>query len=660
MARFFYTRIAVTNLRKNFTYNVPYLVASTFTMALFFLTLAILYNPGMDHLCTSSSIKMGFEVAMNVMVIFATVFFLYLNSFLLKRRKKEFGLYHIWGLEKRHIIRIILFENAILYVAALTAALLSGVVFGKLMFLLLLKICRMADGDSTFVFTFRSFWQTLLLFVGLYMVTSILNTIQIIRSKTIDLLKGGKYGEKKVRFLMPLTLLGIGLLAYAYYKANVISYYYIEAILSFFGLVALVIIATFILFTTGSIFLLTRLQKSKRFYYQPNHFVAVSGLFYRMKQNAAGLSNICILSSMVLITVISCISIYIGEENMVKQHTGSDLIITYGENQAEEAKSDKELILEKASQYGITMEEAYQYPLTYQYLLVKDGVIDLSEAEVTSENMERYVEEMRQVCFLTVKDYNAFSGEDLSLKDTETIVISNEDWENISAIRAGMDSFTIKEVISDSKLIDHKYCETTGELFVVLSSEESIEQLIRAYESLSEVSREVMYIYNYPDTVGEVLAFEQEVKRDTIGSVTGYHIKLEDVYAEFGGLLFIGIFFVILFMVATVLIIYFKQITEGNEDKERFEILQKVGMDERAVKNTINSQILIVFFMPLFGAILHTIAARHIIIKCMEGLYLMDTELITNSMIGTCLGFCLIYFIVYRLTANVYVRIVKR
>ena len=435
-----------------------------------------------------------------------------------------------------------------------------ALIFGKLLFLLLLKAIHSAP-NSEFLIAPQAYVLTLILFAVIFVVTSIINLVRVHISNPIQLLYSEKKGDKDSRFVLPRAIIGFILLGVAYYFALTINIP-ATAIGVFLLLAVLVILATNALFVAGSIVILKLLRKRKKLYYKPKNFIAISGMFQRMKQNASGLAVICILSTMLIITVSTTTALYLGQEDQLRSVYPFDIEVWLSDTQTEEQLAELDSLLSsKASEHGLTMSASFEGK--------------------TGENVQSIID-------------NGYT----------TMEHSIVQWGN--------------SIMFDLEGSDEDYQQ-----FV-----DQIPELIEPYS---------------PDGYG----------------ISDVNAGRMDAYALSGGLLFLGVFFGILFLVITVLVIYFKQITEGYEDKERFSILQKVGMSDKQVKETINRQILWVFFLPLVVAICHTAVAAKIICIMLQTFQLYNSTLVLICLAVTCAVFALIYLIVFRLTAKVYYRIVK-
>lgn len=655
MGKNLYIKLATTNIKKGKDINLPYMIAITIIVATFYLVVAMLYNKGLKDIPNSGALVRCFETANYIIGIIAFIFMIYINSFLIKKRLKEFGLYNILGLEKKHIIYVMIIENLIIFGVAILCGLILGTVFGKLIFMVLLKVCHTTN-SSTFLLSVEPFTQSFKLFGIIFIVCSILNVITILRNKTIDLLHGDKYGEKKMKGMLFFTIVGLILMAVAYYIANTTSNY-VQAIQIFFPTVIMVIIATYLLFISGSIVLLNILKKNKKFYYKANNFISTSSLIYRMKQNAVGLANICILSTMVIVTAAGCFSLYCGQETIIKQMNPFDLTIN---KQADTITED--IIRQTASKHNVTIDDYLEFnSLDGGFIINGNAVEQIETNDISSMNMES----LYDFEAISAEEYNKVCNTNIQLDSNHVVLASRDD---MSMFAQGMNvegtMYQVDDILTDSPLLTCKNANLDQAIYIIFSNEEEEVTFTNlayqnAYDDANEITS-TQYI-NYEGKDNDRLLFAQEIaamssQKSLFASMDTYRVE---AYGTYGGILFIGIFFIIIFITITILIIYFKQVTEGFDDRERFVILQKVGMDEKMVKQAINRQIIIVFFLPLITALIHLLAASNIIKSMMTAFYMVDIALILKCIVATSAIFAAIYIVVFKVTAKTYYKIVK-
>lgn len=571
LAKGFYLRLAWANIRRSREVYLPYLIACAIIGGIHFLVCGFAMSGELAGVPGGDAAQGLFQMGVIVFTLFAAGFLLSINSFLVKRRKREFGLYGVLGLSKAHVGRILLLENAIVLLGGLACGLVFALVFGKLLFLLLLKLMH-ALPQNEFRPAPVAYLATAALFLGVYFVSSLYNLAQVHLANPIQLMQSEKRGEKDSKLVIPMALLGAAMLAAAYYYAWTVQEVGV-ALGIFFILVLLVILATNLLFTSGSIAVLRALRANKRFYYKPQNFVSVSGMFHRMRQNASSLATICILSTMFLVTLCGTLSLYLGQEKTLAPQYPYDVSVSIPQ--------DKRLWLDEklaalAAEHGLVMH-AEESKLSY------DG-----SGDGKSPACRVYPEST-----LYIQPHSIY------LDGTMHFDLTGSEADCLAFVKA---------------MGKNEYTATNSE--------------------------------------GEEIRY----------STVPYDIftARQAAYGMYGGLLFLGAFFAILFLAVTVLMIYFKQITEGYEDKERFGILQQVGMDEKQVKGTINAQVLWVFFLPLATALLHMVFASRILTRMMQAFELYDWVLVLCCALGVSAAFAVIYFIAYRMTARAYFRIVKR
>ena len=571
MRKFFYFKLALSNVRRNKITYLPYLVATAVMSGVFLLISGLLFSKGLTNTPSGDTAKALFAFGLVVYALFTFSFMLYINNFLIQRRKKEFGLYGILGLDKRHVGRVLIWENTFVIGGGLVCGTAIALVFGRLLFLILMKMIHSIPG-STFSISPIAFGLMFALFFLVFLVTSVANIIRVHTASPIALLSSEKSGEKDKKGLLPLAILGALLLGGAYYFAWTTEIPGL-ALGIFFPLAIAVIIATYLLFLCGSIVVLKLLRMKKSLYYQPDHFVTISGMFHRMRQNARGLATICILSTMLVVTVSGTLSLYLGSEQMTRSMYPFDAQVYVTESATQQQIIDYDATLNKiASENHVTLSADKSKLVT-----------KLPEGE-----------EYRR---------NNFVWKDSEFVEVPTLIFYDESY-RMNITGKTEDCLAFIQAVRDQ------------------------------------------YSQSFSETPSLI--------------VSDYYTAMEQGYGFYGGLLFLGVFFAVLFLAVAVLILYFKQVTEGYEDKERFEILQKVGMDDQQVKKTINSQVLWVFFLPLAATTLHMLFASKIMAWMLRLFMLYDWGLVLTCIGGTLLAFTLLYFAIYRVTARTYYRIVRR
>ncbi len=659
----FYNKLALHNLRKNHRAYLPFLLSMLFLVAVNTMTQVIVTNEGMKALHDSASAIGMFKFGNIIIVFFSVIFSLYTNSFLLKQRKKEFGLYNVLGLGKREIYQLMFWENTLSFLLVLSAGIVTGLILAKLGFLVLKKLMG-AVTAFTFSFSVSSLFTVLLLFFLIFLFIFLVNCFQIKRMNPIELLLGNKKGEKEPKAKWFATFIGLICLGLGYYFALTIQSP-IAAIGMFFVAVILVIIGTYCLFTSGSITLLKILKKNKKYYYQANHFITISNMIYRMKQNAVGLASICILATMVLVTITTTASLYIGKEDSLKNRYTHDISLTINEDPA----LYKKIVAETADQAGIKLKEMPEV-LSSQPLLFFNNKENYQVIN-NNKNATAKAAKNAMIQLFSLAEYTKLSGNSTSLAANEVLVFPVNGTIKGKTLILNSDRYVIKKTVK--KFGDFTAQDgLTDNFLVVMKDWQSINSLLdkwydgTGYEFYKAKSYQLDF--DFSDSSKQMrLDFVAAVKTKLAQQFSdeNYNVDSKDEFEESnntltGGFLFLGIIFGLIFIVATSLIIYYKQISEGIDDQARFEILQKVGMSHIAVKKVIHSQVLFVFLFPLAVAILHLAVAFSMIRKLLLLFGLLNWQLFLVTTIIVVLIFSLLYLIVYQLTARSYYQIVER
>lgn len=654
MNKFFYPKLAVTTIKKNGKVYIPYILTCIGAIAMFYIMHSISINTGLDIMNGGKQLKMILNLGKWVIAVFSVIFLLYTNSFLIKRRKKELGLYNILGMEKKHISKLMLYETLIIAVLTLVSGIALGALLSKFMFLLLLKILNF-DVTLKFYIAKDSILSTMLLFISIYVVMLLNNLRQIHLSNPIELLKGGNTGEREPKTKWILTLIGVVSLGAGYYIA-VTTENPLSALNLFFIAVLLVIVGTYALFTAGSIAILKALKKNKNFYYKSRHFINVSNMIYRMKQNAVGLANICILSTAILVVLSTTVSLYIGMDDILKTRYPDDIMISISEVQPENIEKVNGIIETEMQKSGLTKTGE-----------LKHGYI----SEIASQDKNKFIVANREessitnmniLIFITADDYNQLEDKSVQLEQGEVLICADNNTLQGNSVEIFNKKFNIKGYIEALK-IKREMENIVNGYYVIVPDIYVINEI---KEAAGNEEKGINYYYGL-DVEGSMEeqselsnVIQSSLNNNSIkASVEGIAIARESFFSIYGGLFFIGLFLGLLFIMATVLIIYYKQISEGYDDKERFEIMQKVGMDKREVKKSINSQILMVFFLPLIMAVIHLAFAFKIITRLLRIFNLTNINLFIICTASTILVFAIFYISVYYATSKVYYRIVK-
>lgn len=449
MTNFFYARLAASNIKKNGQIYFPYIITCIITIAFYYIMKSLSLNDGLDSLYGGGTIRQTLGLGCNVVMIFAVIFLFYTNSFLMKRREKEFGLFHILGMEKKHLMRVTGMETFYIAILGLGFGFLFGIVLDKVMFLLILRVLG-REVSLGFYISREAIISTIILFLAIFFLIFLNTARRLGFSKPIELLRGGNVGEKEPKANWIFAILGALSLGTGYYLAVTVQNP-VAAIAIFFVAVILVIIGTYLLFTAGSIVLLKLLRANKRYYYKTRHFIGISGMLYRMKQNAVGLSNICILSTMVLVMISSTTALMIGSDDLVSSRYPYDFIFyskekVYGQTDF----SDREAVITQALENnGLTEKESIRLrTLEFSALKKKNGFTILKDADI-----EAFINDFEVLDFITLDDYNRTTGENRTLNDDEVLVCSNR--VKMKSDLFVLDDFQFK-IVEELKSLDRK------------------------------------------------------------------------------------------------------------------------------------------------------------------------------------------------------------
>lgn len=642
MNNFIYEKLAVTNLKNNRKTYVPYIFTGVLTVMMFYIIDALSRGKGI----TQDTLKICLQYATGVIVVFAVIFLFYTNSFLIKRRKKEIGVYNILGMGKRHIARMMAVETILTAGISILGGLVFGIIFGKLMYLLLLKILHNSV-DMQFSVNGTAIVQTVILFAGIFLLTYLYNILQIQLVNPVELLHGGNQGEKEPKSRWLLVIVGVAALGNGYWIA-LTTEAPLEALLKFFVAVVCVIIGTYALFIAGSIVVLKILRKNKAYYYNPKHFTSVSGMIYRMKQNGAGLANICVLSTMVLVMVSTTVSLYAGMEDILDSRFPRDVSIVCNEADTNKEETLQRLIKEQCEKAGVKITDRVRYRYGSMNEVLKGNNLEKVE-QYYPDNHFYYVE------MITQEEYNRIEKKNVSLKEQEILTYTTNGKCGKKQINIAGQNYQVKKELSEMTSQPKSTAEMYKTLYIVFANAEQIERI----ESFSYADK-----FNLKGDDGKQKEALEQIQNEFYekfpdGTMESRMLSRSSFYELYGGLFFIGIYLGSMFIMATVLIIYYKQISEGYDDRERYQIMQKVGMSKKEVKRSIRSQVLSVFFLPLVVAMIHVAVAFKVMTKILGVLNLTNVSLFAVCTIITIAVFAVFYIIVYSITAKEYYRIVN-
>ena len=656
-------KLAISNLIKNRKIYYPFALAVLLAVTISYLFYSLTFNPKMVEMRGGSSIQFTLQLGLIVVTLASAIIVLYANSFVMKNRSKELGVYGMLGLEKRHLVGMTFKELLIFGLVTVTAGIGLGALFDNLIFALLLKLSKMKV-ELTATFQWSVVLSILLVFGLIFLVIVFLNAIRIIRMDALQLSREKSKGEKKGRFLVLQTLVGLITLGGGYYLALSVTDVF-KAIATFFIAVMLVIVGTYLLFNAGITVFLKMLKKNKKYYYKPNNLISVSNLIFRMKKNAVGLATIAILSTMVLITMSAATSIYNGSENIKKLLYPHDMSIS-GQNVEVEDLDQLLTQYTKEKKLTISNKDVLSYA---SFGLSSQNGTNLTTFEKGQNNV------IPKTIFLVFdqKDYENMTGQKLNLTNGEVgLFAKNENLKGQKSFSLNNQNYTIKQEIQQDFVMNH-----VSNQYVLLVSDYNYLVVPNLQKFLEQYQDSAVYTQFYGGM--DVTASQEEQLKltddfDAYVNNFSHNLKSEDamVYngttktdaiaemnALFGGILFIGIFLTIIFMVGTVLVIYYKQISEGYEDRERFVILQKVGLDQKQIKQTINKQVLTVFFLPLAFAFLHLAFAYHMLSLILKVVGVVDSVMMLSVTLSICGIFALIYVLIFMITSRSYRKIIQ-
>ena len=565
MNKFLYMRLAAVSMRKNAKIYLPYILTSIFTVAMFYIMLYLTMNEGLGKMPGASVLQSVMSLGSIVIGIFSVIILLYTNSFLMKRRKKELGLYNVLGMGKRHIARIMLFETAYTALAALIIGLFCGIMLSKLMLLLLIKLLTF-EVPFGFEIAPIAVLVTLLLFAGIFFVTLLFNLGRVHLSKPIELLHGGNVGEKEPKTRWLLAVIGFIGLAVAYIIANTVADP-VAALGWFFIAVILVIGSTYCLFIAGSIALLKLLRGNKNYYYKTRHFTAVSGMLYRMKQNAAGLAGICILATMVLVMISTTVSLYTGFEDILRYRFPRNIEIKTVDVSREQSAALRSAADAYITDSGIAAENTVSFMYISRSLAL-DGTTLRTNKRSAGNTI---------VYFIPLEDYNRTQQTDETLLPDELLVYSPDISFCESTLTIGSLEYSAKSIVNDFEIADTRMDKSDDIIYLVLADEDTVIKTFSALTGDHDERPGFYYYYGFdlPDlsddaqadfawTLAEALPVLSEPGGDDLPVyVSSAAANRTDFYTIYGGLLFLGLFLGALFIMATVVIMYYKQITEG-------------------------------------------------------------------------------------------------
>lgn len=668
-----YTKLAWTGIQKNRKLYLPYMLTCIGMVMMCYIVSFLKYSPVFGSLPGGDTVQAFLNMGFGVMCVFSLLFLFYTNSFLIRRRKTEFGLYNILGMGKKNLALVLGIETLLIALITLAAGLFCGILFSKLAELGIVKILG-GTADFSFHIDLQSIRDTLLLFVVIYTLLYFNTLRQLHLTNPIELLHSENAGEKPPKGNALVALFGAVLLIAAYVLAVSIEDP-IAAMIWFFVAVIMVILATYLLFISGSVTICRLLQKNKKYYYKTNHFISVSSMRYRMKRNGAGLASICILCTMVLVMVSSTVCLYIGKEDSLRMRFPRNYNLNVSVESldmlhGEPVRQSLDALNSICENHGYAPTNVLSYPTAAFAGLIQNDRILLEVPESVNQLMD--IENLWQFFIISLEDYNRLMGASETLADDEVMVYVTKDQTYDAPTLTIGTGEPLKVKKQAESFVDNGVdaMQVMASLYIIVPD---FDAAVTAF-SEQQTPAELNYIYAFDLSCSDdtQIALQQEMDaalseiETQAGEGSGFNLLLEGVasersffYGMYGGLFFLGILLGIVFIFAAVLIIYYKQVSEGYEDQSRFEIMQKVGMTGREIRRSINSQVLTVFFLPLIMAGVHLGFAFPLIRKLLLIFSLTNFKLLILVTVCCYLIFALFYVLVYRATSRAYYSIVS-
>lgn len=671
MKRGLYFRLAATGMSKNKKFYFPYIFTCFCMVMMYYIIQFLRISDDFRTMRGGESMQMILGMGTPVIAVFSWILLYYTNSFLIRRRQKEFGLYHILGMGKRELVKILIWENLMTAVISIAGGLLGGILFSKLAELAAVRIVGNHLGYKMTIEP-KAIYYTVSLFLAIFAVILLRMLIFIFRTKPVDMLKSETAGEKPPKANWILAIVGLIILAGAYWIAVSIEEP-MEAMLWFMVAVLMVIVATYLLFIAGSVAFCRLMQKKKNYYYKTRHFVSISSMVYRMKRNGAGLASICILSTMVLVMVSSTVCLYASIEGNLARHYPQQFSVEMASGSSLEDKDREEKLKETVGQ--TINENKIKLKETKEYHILSTACVKTDEGIKFEHENIKSLDSLKMLYILTVADYNRLTGENLSLEKNELYVyLPDEAYEKDTFQVEGCGNWKNKGT-PDNQFICGDDVETLNSgVYLIVPDEAVMDQFEAAQRAVygeNASSEKLCYAFDtdlseegqvslVSELQNNISTLQLQDEQFPMVNVNARAVSKSDDYALYGGLFFLGILLGSVFIFGMILIIYYKQITEGYEDQGRFSIMMKVGMTRKEVRQSINSQVMTVFFLPLAMAGMHTAFSFPIIRKILKMFAMNDEKLLILVMICCYLAFAVFYAAVYLLTSREYYKIVSR
>ena len=651
--RNFYIRLAVSNIKKNKPVYHPFFLTNILSVMIFYV-MASIQNQTIIATLPGSYIFVQFlKVGVVMTGMFAGVFLLYTNGLLIRQRKKELGLYTIFGLEKKHIAKVLMLESLLLTTAGLVAGIVLGIVLGKLFFLVLLKLLHL-DSGLTFQFLTEALMQTGICFIVIGVFILFYNLFSVMKAKPVELLYAAHKGDNYHSFVWVKAFLGIICIGGAY-TLIFTTPSPIDIIGRVFPIALLILFGTLFFFSSCSVVLLQALKKNDRYYYKPQNFISVSGLIYRLKQNAKGLSNICILSTVVMVIATTTLALYVGQKEMLSFRFPMETKISVSDI-ADGQPTLPQLVHQTAEQYGVTISREADYKVTYISGVYKDNTVSVYQPDIYSPDMTC------GIYLITWEDYSRMEEGIEPLEADEVFAFSSSKDLGVSEISFGNLKYRVKTELSELVIQSKSALSSETHYFFICPTQKEIDNIIT---ELSPAENKFSRTYS--------MMFDAEGKQETEFNAAlqnqlylGYagakfenaEIKKQSDNYTYGGFLFIGLLLSLLFMVFLTLVIYYKQITEGYSDRYNFEVMQKVGLDRNEISAIVHKEIRTMFFFPLFMAVIHLAVSLYAVAMLLAVFGLTNVLVLLLCAGAISLLFTFIYVVMYFSTARTYYRIV--
>ena len=651
--RNFYIRLAVSNIKKNKPVYYPFFLTNILSVMIFYV-MASIQNQTIIATLPGSYIFVQFlKVGVVMTGMFAGVFLLYTNGLLIRQRKKELGLYTIFGLEKKHIAKVLILESMLLTTAGLVAGIVLGIVLGKLFFLVLLKLLHL-DSGLTFQFLTEALVQTGICFIVIGVFILFYNLFSVMKAKPVELLYAAHKGDNYHSFLWVKALLGIICIGGAY-ALIFTTPSPIDIIGRFFPIALLILSGTLFFFSSCSVVLLQALKKNDSYYYKPENFISVSGLIYRLKQNAKGLSNICILSTVVMVIATTTLALYVGQKEMISFRFPMETKISVSDI-ADGQPTLPQLVHQTADQYDVTISREADYNVTYISGVYENNTISVYQPDIYPPDITC------GVYLITWEDYSRIEESAEPLETGEVLVFSSSRDLGVSEVNFDSLKYQVKKELSEFAIQNKSILSSETRYFFICPTQKDIDNILAELSPAeNKFSQTYSMMFDVADTKGtdfNAVLQNQVVSNYAVAKYENAESERQSDNYTYGGFLFIGLLLSLLFMVFLTLVIYYKQITEGYSDRYNFEIMQKVGLDRNEISAIVHKEIRTMFFFPLFMAVIHLAVSLYAVAMLLSTLGLTNILVLLLCAISISLLFVAIYIVMYFSTARTYYRIV--